>query len=148
MPWAQELKGQAQGKDIFNDYEWVNAVRLPLACARPFFLRGRGLYVVEVCSLPGRAGPRGKAAQLHIMLYLIHTRPAPQPFGTEKNPVVVTSAFASRIVGATDVDDDSIIHWVRATARVPQVASPGQSCAGADSILCHTRAWWRRTKRL
>jgi hypothetical protein len=31
--------------------------------------------------------------------------------GTASNPVRVTSSLASRIVGATDGDDDSIIHW-------------------------------------
>lgn len=33
------------------------------------------------------------------------------PLGTRDNPVQVTSSLASRIVGATDPDDDSIIHW-------------------------------------
>ena len=33
------------------------------------------------------------------------------PFGTLANPVQVQSTLSSRIVGATDVDDDSIIHW-------------------------------------
>lgn len=33
------------------------------------------------------------------------------PVGTLANPVQVTSTLASRIVGATDIDDDSIIHW-------------------------------------
>mmetsp|Transcript_9943 Transcript_9943/g.17068 ORF Transcript_9943/g.17068 Transcript_9943/m.17068 type:complete len:152 (-) Transcript_9943:534-989(-) len=33
------------------------------------------------------------------------------PFGTEANPVVVTSMFEERIVGATDPDDDSIVCW-------------------------------------
>jgi cytochrome c oxidase subunit 5b len=33
------------------------------------------------------------------------------PLGTKDNPVQVTSSLASRIVGATDPDDDSIIHW-------------------------------------
>ncbi len=31
--------------------------------------------------------------------------------GTASNPVRVTSSLSSRIVGATDADDDSIIHW-------------------------------------
>lgn len=34
-----------------------------------------------------------------------------QPNGTREKPVVVTSTLSSRIVGATDGDDDSIIHW-------------------------------------
>ena len=34
-----------------------------------------------------------------------------QATGTLANPVVVTSGYATRIVGATDGDDDSIIHW-------------------------------------
>jgi len=33
------------------------------------------------------------------------------PLGTLANPVQVTSTLSSRIVGATDVDDDAIIHW-------------------------------------
>jgi CubicO group peptidase (beta-lactamase class C family) len=33
------------------------------------------------------------------------------PLGTRENPVQVTSSLSSRIVGATDPDDDSIIHW-------------------------------------
>lgn len=33
------------------------------------------------------------------------------PFGTLENPVQVTSSLPSRIVGATDAMDDSIIHW-------------------------------------
>mmetsp|Transcript_37525 Transcript_37525/g.52086 ORF Transcript_37525/g.52086 Transcript_37525/m.52086 type:complete len:152 (+) Transcript_37525:83-538(+) len=31
--------------------------------------------------------------------------------GTEEAPVVVTSMFKERIVGATDPDDDSIVEW-------------------------------------
>mmetsp|Transcript_20663 Transcript_20663/g.39256 ORF Transcript_20663/g.39256 Transcript_20663/m.39256 type:complete len:148 (+) Transcript_20663:98-541(+) len=33
------------------------------------------------------------------------------PFGTLENPVVVTSMFTERIVGAVDPDDDSIVCW-------------------------------------
>lgn len=33
------------------------------------------------------------------------------PAGTEENPVEVTSAFAERIVGVTDPDDESLIWW-------------------------------------
>jgi len=33
------------------------------------------------------------------------------PFGTLENPVVVTSMFKERIVGAIDPDDESIICW-------------------------------------
>lgn len=33
------------------------------------------------------------------------------PTGTEENPVVVTSLFEERIVGATDPDDDSLVEW-------------------------------------
>ncbi|KAK3247948.1 hypothetical protein CYMTET_42568 [Cymbomonas tetramitiformis] len=33
------------------------------------------------------------------------------PTGTEENPVVVTSMFTERIVGASDPDDDSHVIW-------------------------------------
>lgn len=33
------------------------------------------------------------------------------PRGTEDNPVEVTSAFSERIVGVTDLDDDSLVWW-------------------------------------
>mmetsp|Transcript_19639 Transcript_19639/g.48612 ORF Transcript_19639/g.48612 Transcript_19639/m.48612 type:complete len:193 (-) Transcript_19639:309-887(-) len=33
------------------------------------------------------------------------------PFGTEENPCVVESIMPWRIVGGTDPDDDSIVHW-------------------------------------
>lgn len=41
------------------------------------------------------------------------------PVGTEENPVVVTSSFSSRIVGATDPDDDSIIEWAEVKEGEP-----------------------------
>ena len=33
------------------------------------------------------------------------------PFGTEANPVEVTSEFSERVVGVPDVEDDSTIWW-------------------------------------
>eukprot|EP00887_Chlorella_sp_A99_P003390 scaffold7.g3390.t1 len=33
------------------------------------------------------------------------------PFGTEENPVVVTSELSERIVGCVDPDDDSLVWW-------------------------------------
>ena len=33
------------------------------------------------------------------------------PFGTETNPVEVTSEFEERIVGVPDPDDDSLVWW-------------------------------------
>ena len=43
------------------------------------------------------------------------------PLGTVENPVQVTSSLTSRIVGATDEDDDSIIHWGVVKAGEPPV---------------------------
>eukprot|EP00976_Prorocentrum_cordatum_P090628 1188197-Prorocentrum_minimum.AAC.5 len=43
------------------------------------------------------------------------------PFGTQANPVVVTSMFTERIVGATDPDDDSIVCWGVVRAGQPPV---------------------------
>jgi cytochrome c oxidase subunit 5b len=42
-----------------------------------------------------------------------------QPNGTQENPVVVTSVMPWRVVGATDPDDDSIVHWGRVDAGEP-----------------------------
>ena len=44
-----------------------------------------------------------------------------QPNGTKEAPVVVTSSMPYRIVGATDPDDDSIVHWGRVEAGKPPV---------------------------
>ena len=41
--------------------------------------------------------------------------------GTKESPVVVTSSMPYRIVGATDPDDDSIVHWGRVEAGKPPV---------------------------
>ena len=41
--------------------------------------------------------------------------------GTLENPVKVTSVAASRIVGATDEDDDSIVHWGLVREGAPPV---------------------------
>lgn len=41
--------------------------------------------------------------------------------GTQENPVKVTSIADSRIVGATDEDDDSIVHWGLVRAGAPPV---------------------------
>jgi len=46
---------------------------------------------------------------------------ASQPNGTKESPVVVTSSMPYRIVGATDPDDDSIVHWGRVEAGKPPV---------------------------
>jgi cytochrome c oxidase subunit 5b len=43
------------------------------------------------------------------------------PNGTKEAPVVVTSSMPYRIVGATDPDDDSIVHWGRVEAGKPPI---------------------------
>lgn len=43
------------------------------------------------------------------------------PNGTKEEPCVVTSSMPYRIVGATDPDDDSIVHWGRVEAGKPAV---------------------------
>ena len=44
-----------------------------------------------------------------------------QPNGTKESPVVVTSSMPYRVVGATDPDDDTIVHWGRVEAGKPPV---------------------------
>ena len=43
------------------------------------------------------------------------------PNGTKDAPVVVTSSMPYRIVGATDPDDDFIVHWGRVEAGKPPI---------------------------
>jgi len=43
------------------------------------------------------------------------------PNGTKEAPVAVTSSMPYRIVGATDPDDDSIVHWGRVEAGKPPI---------------------------
>lgn len=42
---------------------------------------------------------------------LFHEAWLDAPFGTETNPVEVTSEFSERIVGVPDPDDDSTVWW-------------------------------------
>ena len=44
-----------------------------------------------------------------------------QPNGTKESPVVVTSSMPYRVVGATDPDDDTIVHCGRVEAGKPPV---------------------------
>ena len=50
------------------------------------------------------------------------------PFGTETNPVEVTSAFAERVVGVPDAEDDSTIWWGTLKAGEPpkQITQNGE----------------------
>lgn len=70
-----------------------------------------------------------------------------QPFGTLNNPVQVTSSLPSRIVGATDAIDDSIIHWVRPLValrpapRAPRaLLLPSLLLTAAASVKCKPSA--------
>ena len=60
---------------------------------------------------------------------------------------MVTSSLPSRIVGATDIDDDSIIHWVRtaatAAAAPTRVAPPAAAPRIATSPSRADRRWPR-----
>ena len=97
---TQELEAAAKGEvPLFEqDLQWLNAVR---ALCRPF----------GVASLAGAGFPASSPrAPLPVPLASL-THPPAQPLGTQANPVQVASTLTSRIVGATDVDDDSIIHW-------------------------------------
>jgi len=70
------------------------------ACARPQTARRTSPSPQEL-----------EAAAKHDPLFEQDLKWLAAPLGTKANPVQVTSTLASRIVGATDVDDDSIIHW-------------------------------------
>lgn len=47
------------------------------------------------------------------------------PFGTEDNPVVVTSSYSERVVGVPDPDDDSLVWW----GIIEEGQPPKQVCA-------------------
>ncbi len=50
------------------------------------------------------------------------------PFGTETSPVEVTSAFAERVVGVPDAEDDSTVWWGVLKAGEPpkQITDDGE----------------------
>ncbi len=50
------------------------------------------------------------------------------PNGTKEEPCVVTSSMPYRIVGATDPDDDSSVHWGRVGAGKPAVTIGEEWC--------------------
>lgn len=50
------------------------------------------------------------------------------PFGTEENPVEVTSEFSERVIGVPDAEDDSTIWWGTLKAGDPptQITENGE----------------------
>ncbi|KAL6782207.1 COX4 [Auxenochlorella protothecoides x Auxenochlorella symbiontica] len=53
------------------------------------------------------------------------------PFGTETNPVEVTSEFSERIVGVADPDDDSLVWW----GTVEEGQPPKQIIEGGEFFV-------------
>jgi cytochrome c oxidase subunit 5b len=53
------------------------------------------------------------------------------PYGTAEHPVEVTSAFAERIVGVTDPDDDSLVWW----GFVEEGQAPKQIIEGGEYFV-------------
>lgn len=86
----RELEGKAKGIDVYaEDWKWIYGEVRHLSCTRQGAMCG------------------GRVSALSILFV---TGGAQEP-GTPDNPVQVTSSFDSRIVGATDPDDDMIVHW-------------------------------------